>query len=74
MKLFVWANPYSIPYGTSGLFVVAEDEAQARELAKSGECYSYVEYAGGKSAGSIDLGPPTRVVDVPCAEWHEWSE
>jgi hypothetical protein len=20
------------------------------------------------------LGQPTRIVDLPCAEWHEWSE
>lgn len=76
MKLFVWANPYDVSYGTSGLFVVANDLDEARTLAATGKRYSYVEFEE-RSEGDmsrIALGEPTRVVDLPCAEWHEWSE
>lgn len=75
MKLFVWAEPYRVKYGSSAVFVVAETEEQAREIARSGAAYEYV--IGPRPIGwvqTITLGPPTRVVEAPCAEWHEWSE
>lgn len=77
MKLFVWANPYPVYYGSSGLFAVAETEEQARQIAESAPVYSYIhnEKTSPEFERSlIKLGPPTRVVDLPCAEWHEWSE
>jgi hypothetical protein len=70
MKLFVWANPY-VSSGTSGLFVIAETEDQARVLADGAPGYSFVEFDS-TPMGNVKLGPPTRVVDIPCAEWHEW--
>jgi hypothetical protein len=78
MKLFVWADPYRISYGTSMVFAVAETVEQAREIAAAQtRHYSYAQYASEPHAaysGSVKLGEPTRVVDLPCAEWHEWSE
>lgn len=75
MKLFFWNDPYPVSYGSSSVFVVAETVEQARELAKTGKHYSYGEYLNEeRSMSSIELGAPTRVVDLPCAEWHEWHE
>lgn len=74
MKMFVWCDPYPVHYGSSMLMVVAETIEQARELAKTGAAYTYGAFKQDRvPMESID-GEPTRVVDVPCAEWHEWSE
>ena len=77
MKLFVWANPYSVSYGTSAVFAVAETIEEAREAAKAGTGYAFVEFNQPvPDAAQIPLGEPTRVVEIngPVAEWHEWSE
>jgi hypothetical protein len=73
MKLFVWANPYKVWYGNSLLFAVAETEEQARMEARQAPGYAFGEFAR-SNPGDIPLGAPTRVLDLPCAEWHEWSE
>lgn len=79
VKLFVWANPYSVGWGSSLLVVVAEDEAEARTKAAKAKCWS----SGGcferdyfdASAEAADLGSPTRLLDIAdAAEWHEWQE
>lgn len=63
-----------VHYGSSMLMVVAETIEQARELAKTGAAYTYGAFKQDRvPMESID-GEPTRVVDVPCAEWHKWSE
>lgn len=78
MKLFVWADPYTIPYGSSLLIAVAETVEEAREAASSRSVtYSYGKHKQGtnnRHDAAADLGEPTRVVDIPCAEWHEWEE
>lgn len=58
------------------LFAAAETEAEARAQALRGRAYSYGldETALTKDAIVATLGPPTRVVDLPCAEWHSWAE
>lgn len=73
MKLYVWASPYQVMYGTSGLFVVAEDLDQAKALARNAPRYTFIGYRQGNGV-AMELGEPTRIVDLPCAEWHEWSE
>jgi hypothetical protein len=73
MKLFVWADPYPVHYGTSMCIAVAETEEDARKQAEKSFRYSYVKHQDGIGGGA-ELGPPTRVLDIPCAEWHEWSE
>jgi hypothetical protein len=73
MKLFVWADPYKIRYGSSALFAVAETEEQARALAINAPRYAYVRFKK-DSGAKAELGPPTRIVELPCAEWHEWEE
>lgn len=79
MKLYVWANPYSIEYGTSVVFAVADNEEAAREQAKHGRYYAFAEYDHRseetmEALATIELKEPTRVVDLPCAEWWSWSE
>lgn len=75
MKLFVWNDPYPVSYGSSLVFAVAETLEQAVELCKTGDAYRYGEFKQERRP-IVDLAgvPPLRIVDVPCAEWHEWSE
>ncbi len=72
MKLYVWVDPYSVSYGSSLLFAVARSPKQAKEQASKGLCYKYGIYDNGNQR--VELGEPNRVLDLPCAEWHEWSE
>jgi hypothetical protein len=67
MKLYVWENPYEIRYGYSLVFVVAENLRKARKQATLGKVY-------GRDITTTDLGKPTRIVKLPCAEWHSWEE
>lgn len=73
MKLFVWASPYRIDYGSTMVFAVAETEEEARRIVEGAPKYRYCEFEQG-TGGGVKLGSPTRVVDLPCAEWHEWQE
>lgn len=72
MKLFIWNEPYPVKYGSSMVFAVAETVEEAREIAKASPRYSFDSFDG--TGGTVGLGTPDRVVDLPCAEWHEWSE
>lgn len=75
MKLYVWADPYQISYGSAMLIAVAETEDEARAIAEGAPRYSFGLYRNnGETGGGVKLGKPTRVVDLPCAEWHEWQE
>jgi len=82
MKMFVWTNPYAVSYGNSLLLVVAKDEESARELAAGGKGYvcggAYERDEKGNApmtgAQVKRLPAPDRVLDLPCAEWYEWSE
>lgn len=77
MKLFIWADPYQVPYGTSAYFAVAETVEEARKLAIKAPRYSYVRFYDGDGVGQSDqllAVDPTRIVDLPCGEWHEWAE
>ena len=73
MKLYVWVSPYRVPYGSSLVFAIAESEEAAKEQCQRGLVYKYGEYQRAGNPG-VPLGKPTRIVDIPCAEWHEWSE
>ncbi len=73
MKLYVWANPYKVRYGSSMVFAIAESLEAAKQQARHGDGYSYGEFSNAAPTNT-ELGEPTRVVDLPCAEWHEWSE
>lgn len=73
MKLYVWADPYQVSYGSSMVFAVAENEEAARAQVEGAPAYSFGQYEQ-KPGGGIKLGEPTRVVELPCAEWHEWQE
>ncbi len=81
MKLFLWNNPYSVPYGSSLVFAVAETLEDAKaEVLKGRVCAFGEDYEHRQPTEEYDwrkeikLGEPTRVLDLPCAEWHEWSE
>lgn len=73
MKLFVWADPYQIEGGNSALFAVAETIEQARALAKKAPGYAHIDLKGHPDR-NVTLCEPIRIVDLPCAEWHEWSK
>jgi len=85
MKLFIWCSPYPVDYEQSMLMVVAEDLESAKRLASGEQArwYAFGQYADEfnddallflTSDGGLALGPPTRVVELPCAEWHRWEE
>jgi hypothetical protein len=76
MKLYIWNTPYSVAYGSSLLFVVAPSLKEARRQAKKGTWWKYGDCPENPILPKHFplLGSPTRVVDLPCAEWHEWSE
>lgn len=74
MKMFVWADPYKIPYGSTMLVAVAETEDEAREMAVKSPAYAYAAYEDESTPTNVHLGSPTRVVELPCAEWHAWPE
>lgn len=78
-KMFVWVDPYSVSYGSSLLIVVAESEEAARLEAAKGTMCSFGtpdNFQEPKDWSKLvePLGAPDRVMDIPCAEWHEWSE
>jgi len=77
MKLVVWSNPYGVSYGGSMAFVVAETVEEARAIladANRAKSYRFHEYEQQRLPGvPVDV-EPTRIVDIPCGEWHEWSE
>ncbi len=75
MKLFVWNEPFGFSYGSSCLYVVAEDEDAARKAAKTARVSKYgFSYEDGVAQIDRPLGAPTRVIEAPCAEIYFWSE
>lgn len=57
------------------VIVVADNEDEARELAANGKAYKFgVHLQSEAKMSGVKLGEPTRVVALPCAEWHEWSD
>jgi len=74
MKLYIWNNPYDVSYGSTYLCVVPNSENEAREVARGSKTIAYGEFQKDYCLLPDDLGPPTRVLDAPCAEVIEWSE
>lgn len=72
MKLYIWNEPYSVSWGSSLLFAVAESLEEAKKIAATAPGYRFGIHETGTQ--SAVLGEPTRVLDLPCAEWHEWQE
>jgi hypothetical protein len=75
VKLFVWRDPYTVSYGTAVLCVAANSLTEARKIAKTAR----VSHYGGnphRDGNQLPdkLGPPTRVLSIPCAEIYEWEE
>jgi hypothetical protein len=75
MKLYVWDNPYSVSYGRTIAYAVAESEEEARALVitapvnRSGIGAEHVDHLDVKT-----LGPPDAVHELPYAEIYEWQE
>ncbi len=76
MKLFIWADPFPVWYGCSLLVVAAESVEDARREAVRGTSWAYGKHHSETPScpENIELGEPTRVIEVPCAEWHQWGE
>jgi len=75
MKLFFWDRPR--PTGDPSIFfAVAESVEEAKRLVRSAPRYDFGIYLQDPADydPEVELGEPTRVLDLPCAEWHEWSE
>lgn len=78
MKLFLWNAPYHVPYGSSMVFAIAENVEDARAIAtsKRASWWAFGAIADGEPREWLDAlkGEPTRIVELPCAEWHKWCE
>lgn len=74
MKLYVWVDPYDVSYGSSLVFAIAGSVEEARLMAAKGNAYAYGKHSQPIPMQASKLKEPTRIVDLPCAEWHEWSE
>lgn len=74
MRLYVWNDPYHVSYGGSILYVVAETEEQARELAVAAPVAAFGNIREEGQKWDFKLGAADRVLDLPCAEIYEWSE
>lgn len=72
MKMFVWCDPYRVKWGSSMCVAIAADLESAKQLARQGKLMSFGEFKG--RTPEVELGEPTRVLEIPCAEWYEWME
>lgn len=77
MKLYVWNDIYPVSYGSTCLYVIAENLRQARKLAREARLARFGRVTDGEH---VDLTSetaklqPTRVHALPHAEVYEWSE
>ena len=76
MKIFIWNSPYSVPYGSSFLFVAAETEEEARKMARF---VPITEFGLNPDADSGTLGlepdgQADRIIELPGGECYQWSE
>jgi hypothetical protein len=58
------------------VFAVAKNLEAAKKLAcsQAAKWFTYGQYEEDQREWTYPLGDPIRIVDLPCAEWHEWSE
>ena len=75
MKLFVWNNPYSVPYGGTCAYAVAETEEEARTMVFNAPVNSYGLGATEEPLPVLNIdGSPDAVHELPYAEIYFWSE
>jgi hypothetical protein len=74
VKLYIWNNPYSVSYGGSFLYALADNEDEARKQALSVRITHFGMDPYEAPIELKDLGAPDRVLDGPCAEVFQWSE
>lgn len=73
-RLYVWTEPYQVSYGGSIVFAIARNLEEAKATAKIGTKWSFGQFDDGPMNWPHDLGEPTRVLGLPCAEWYHWEE
>ena len=75
MKLFIWNNPYSVSYGGSCLYVLANNLSEARKLALSSQDASFGGPWKEKKVGiDVSKKKPDRIITKPYAEVYHWEE
>ena len=75
LKVYIWVDPYPVSWGTSMVFAVAKNLEDAKaKAAYPQNLWAFSQFNNAKAPTTIELGDPTRVLETPCAEWHEWSE
>lgn len=74
MKLYIWVNPYTVSYGGSVVYAVAENVERARQLAREAPRMAFGGYEKPPMGAALELGAPDRILKLPCAEIYEWSE
>ena len=72
MQLFLWSDPWP-EYDHCLAFAVAENVEEAKDLVMRANGYSWgIGELGIQKRGPI--GEPTRILDLPCAEWNQFGE
>lgn len=57
-----------------GFYVVLFEDDDGREILRT-RAHRFPCVLYDKGAFQVELdGPPLRVLDLPCGEWHEWRE
>lgn len=75
MKLYVWNNPYSVNWGGTIVYAIADSEEAARALAMVAPVSEFGYTPSHEQAGDLDINRPAdRVLDLPCAEIYQWQE
>lgn len=74
MKLFVWKEPYDVKWGSSTLFVVANDLEEARAHALNTSISEYGSIPHRDQIALPDIGEPDWILDMPGALAYEWAE
>lgn len=74
LKLYIWDEPYPIPYGNSCLFVLAHTLTEAKKKALKQTLLGVHPHQPHRRPSKVALGKPDRVIRKPAAVWIEWEE
>jgi hypothetical protein len=67
MKLFIWDEAYSVPYGSSIGFCVADSLDEAKAIMRS-------QITNAEVLAQFEQKEPSQIEDCPHGQFYEWSE
>lgn len=76
LKLYIWNDPFTIPYGGSILCVVAYNLKSARTHGLNVICkdYGVRSSAYAEASQTIVTQAPRVIRKFPCAKFYHWEE